>query len=697
MNLVMAATVRIHATEPGHAPRGCGGGFLGSGFFVAPSWVLTCAHVVMQGEGREVDIVFETAPGRGETTVRGTVVATLPESSRSAPGDPYDPYAAHGPHAVPDPSALRSGGWPAPDLALVQLLRPVEHACVYVTERPGALFAGGTVLYAGWTVADGRPKRLTGRCEVMGTFGGWADADEQIRLDGDWLVPGVSGGPAVDLARGEVVGVLKSRLDSGKGGTSIGVERLRSLPVPAGALTAETDDVYQALFHAHDRYHADRHTSPVGTERTWADVQSELRDGSGGRALSPQQRIDLLGRLAEFPPPVSTHSLLGLLSDLPGSRQLDHGSAPRGWRDGLGALYEAMSGDGALELILRYCMRVIAAERPYAAPSALTAEKTLWEWVKRVADDRLSREFRHELALDWHTHRADHEHHRAPGPGPGTGNDHAPPAERPCILLELEPRGWERDRYDWRIGVVGHTGEVLPVAEDSHGTALVALPARIATPLIEAFRRCDEPGHPAVLQVAVVRALLGLDVDSWRVPPDGPPLGAVRPVVVRCSDLDPPSADDAAQERLARWNRTRTAVMRAAVVDCEDGLRVSVPEVAELRALAHETVPVLCRYGAPPEPQSAAGLVRVLEGGFGVALWRRGTDGSDAVCSEFHRRAADTLTEAGTADRLPRKVHELRRGLLAGRAETFWSDGVALFYDDPHHPLPGAGQLLEAP
>ncbi|MGW8955211.1 VMAP-C domain-containing protein [Streptomyces sp. NPDC055709] len=703
----MAATVRIHGSPSGHAPDGSGGGFLGSGFFIAPSWVLTCAHVAMQGEGREVNVVFETGPGSGETSVAGTVVAALPESRHAAPTDPYAPrdpyappdpyatydqYATHDPYGGHDPS---SGGWPAPDLALVRLLRPVEYPCVYVTERPGALFGGGNVVFSGWTLVDGRPTRLSGRCEVMGTYGGWADADAQIRLDGDWLIPGVSGAPVVDPVRGEVVGVLKSRLGGSTGGTSIGVERLRSLPVPAGAVTAEADDAYQAVFHAHDRYHADRHNSPVGTDRTWADVQSELRAGAG-RALNPQQRIDLLGRLAEFPPPVSTHSLLDQLERLPGVHPRDHRPAPRGWRDGLGALYEARGGDSALELILRYCMSVIAAERPYAVPSTITAEKSLWEWVKRIAEDRLSREFRNELTLLWHTgrYRADHEHRRASVAAPEPVRR---PDSRPSVLLELEPRGWERDRYDWRIGVARHTGEVLPVAEDSHGTALDALPARIAAPLTEAFRRCDEPDSPAVLQVAVVRALLGLDVDSWRVPPDGPPLGVVRPVVVRCSDLAPPQTDAEAVERLARWNRTGSAVMRAEIVDCEDGLRVPVPESAELRSLAHETVPVLCRYGARPHPDAAAGLVRVLDGGFGVALWRRADGRDDTVCTEFHRRAADAVAESGTADRLPRKVLELRQGVHAGRTETFWSNGVALFYDDPHHPLPGSGQLLEAP
>ena len=136
--------------------------------------------------------------------------------------------------------------------------------------------------------------------------------------------------------------------------------------------------------------------------------------------------------------------------------------------------------------------------------------------------------------------------------------------------------------------------------------------------------------------------------------------------------------------------------MQAEVVDCEDGMAVRVPELTALHALAHETVPVLCRYGDRPGPETAAGLVRVLEGGFGVALWRR-TGEADAVCTEFHRRAADTVAEVRTSDRLPQKIHELRQGVRAGRTETYWSDGIALFYDDPHHSLPGSGQLLEAP
>ncbi|MFF1837074.1 trypsin-like peptidase domain-containing protein [Streptomyces sp. NPDC058231] len=675
MDLVRDATVRIHRPGGGYATDGPGPSFLGSGFFVAPGWVLTCAHVAMQGEGREVSVWYRADPhDSGLTEVPGAVVAALPGTR---------PAGSH--------------GWPAPDLALVQLRRPVEHPCVYVTERAEAMLRGRKVRVVGWARSPGGGlTTLSGDCEVKGTYGGWADADQQIRLAEDWLELGMSGGPVVDVTRGEVVGVIKSQLDGHQGGTAVGIERLRSLTVPGGPVETETDDTYQAVFHAHDRYHADRHNSPASTERTWADVQSEL-PGPLGRVLSPKRRIDLLGRLAEFPPPVSTRNLLRLLDGLPNVHARDLRPAPRGWRDGLGALCDTRvrDRDAALELILRYCMGVLAADRPYDVPSTRAATKSLWEWVKRIADEDLSRDFRQELVLHWHAvrQRRDQEHQRPPEPRNGPVRY----GERAFVLLELEPRGWERDRYDWRVGVARRTGEVLPVAEDSQGTGLGALAERLAAPLAEAFRRCDEPDSPAMLQVAVVPALLGLDVDNWRTTPDGPPLGAQRPVAVRCSDPgQQPPGEELERVRRARWNGTRNAPMRAEVVDCEDGMGVRVPEVTTLHTLPHETVPVLCRYGDRPAPEATAGLVRILEGGFGVALWRR-TGETGAVCTEFHRRAADAVAEARSADRLPQKIHELRQGVRAGRTETYWSDGVALYYDDPHHPLPGAGQLLEAP
>ncbi|MFD1657848.1 trypsin-like peptidase domain-containing protein [Streptomyces caeni] len=732
--LVMAATVRIHRAGVGYALDEPGT-FLGSGFFVAPNWVLTCAHVAEGGEGGEIVVVYETGPGRGGSAVAGAVAATVPEH----------------------PGAAVRGTWPAPDLALVQLREPVAHDCVYVSERPAAYFGEGRVFYAGWTVMGGRLQVLDGPLSVQGTLGGWSSG-VQMRLGHNDLPPGVSGGPVIDPVRGEVIGVLKSRSDQGSGGTSTGIEQLRALSVPQGEVRSEHGDLYQAVFHAHDRYHRDRQRHPDSDRPTWADVQSRL-GARPGRTLSPDERIQLLGRLAELPPPASTRSLLDILESLPDLRAALPQPAPRGWRDGLGALYEGARQDGALELVLDYAMRVMSAERPFDAPGTQDAEQALWEWVRHSAEG-LGQRYRRSLAqqrieLLRPRHRpgpgrpvsgsgrhdpvdlvpgvaswtsavpagpvpAGPPDGPAPGSEPSLVHDRAQGeharahttdgASGPSTLLELVQRGWEPDRCDWRISVARPDGEVVRL-DEAERLPLGELPRPLAGPLAEAFRQCDRPGRPAVLQVALPGALLGLAVDAWQLVPDGVPLGAERPVVVRCADRDQPpgvdefgfpaldalAADEEQRERRARWRWVHAHDAQAEVLDCDDGLRIPVPPMDRLRGLPHGAVPILCRYGDQRFEDDAVALARIVRGGFGVALWRRWHGRRDAVCGEFHRGAGDTVAGAGSAERLPELVHELRAGLRAGRAETYWADGIALLYDDPHRPLPGSGDLLEAP
>ncbi|MFJ1806200.1 MULTISPECIES: trypsin-like peptidase domain-containing protein [unclassified Streptomyces] len=750
--LVVAATVRIHRPVVGYALEEPGT-FLGSGFFVAPNWVLTCAHVACGGEGGEVAVVYETAPGRGTSTAPGRVVATLPDR-------------ADGMEHV-----LSGGNWPAPDLALVQLTEPVDdHECVYVSERPAAYYGEGRVLYAGWTENEGRLQVLDGTLTVQGTIGGWS-SDVQMRLGDNDLPYGVSGGPVIDPVRGEVIGVLKARSDHRPGGTSTGVEQLRTLRVPAEAVPAEAvpaehSDLYQAVFHAHDRYHRDRQRHPASRRQTWTDVQGRL-GARPGRTLSPDERIQLLGRLAELPPPESTRGLLDILDSLPDFQTLTPLPAPRGWRDGLGALYESASDEGALELVLDYAMRAMSAPRPFVVPSTPDAEKALWVWVWQAAQ-RLSARYRSGLAEQRieRLRRRDEAEQAAPetvpgGAGPTGGSGRRRPhrgggpgarararavgsAARPSALLEVVLRGWEPDRCDWSVSVAAPGGEVVRLHE-AERTSLADLSAHLAGPLGEAFRHCDEPGRPALLQVALPHALLGMEVDNWQLPPDEAPLGALRPVVVRCADRDrlpdeafgayavdrfgpgraeggrpdgrdeaadapapddpdfpddlenPEGPEDVDEERRARWRWLHAHRARAEVLDCDEGLRKPVPTVEQLRALSHGTVPVLCRYGDLRYEDDAEALARIVLGGYGVALWRRRRGRADAVCGEFHRGTIDGIAQPPSAQHLPEAVHDLRMRLRAGRTESFWADGVALLYDDPHQPLPGTGDLLEAP
>ncbi|MFI6489948.1 trypsin-like peptidase domain-containing protein [Streptomyces sp. NPDC050564] len=683
-DLVTAATVRIHRAGSGYALDEPGT-FLGSGFFVAPNWVLTCAHVARSGEGGEVTVVYETGPGRGTSAVAGEVATTLPQHVE----------------------AVVRGSWPAPDLALVRLRESVDHDCAYVTERPVAYYEEAKVLYSGWSVVGGELRRLNGTCTVQGTLGGWSE-DEQIRLGGDVLPPGVSGGPVVDPVRGEVVGVLKSQADRGLGGTCTAVEQLRSLPVPAGEVRGEHEDLYQAVFRAHDRYHRDRQRHPDYDGNTWADVQGQV-GARPGRAFSPFERTRLLGRLADLPPPASTGELFGILESLLGSHAAIPHPAPRAWRDGLGALYESSRQDGALELVIDYVVRVMSAERPFVDADTESAERALWRWAWRAAED-LGVRYRRQLAqqpveglrplLNRAEHQAEAQRARALA-------HVAEGAPRPYALLELEQRGWEPDRCDWRVSVGRPDGEVVRLGEAGR-IPLTELTGSLAAPLAEAFRQCDQPWRPAVLQVALPHQLLGLDVDAWRFAPDAPPLGAHRPVVVRCADREQlpdegdfvdrqMSADEEQYERAARWRRIHAYGAKAEVLDCEDGRRVPVPPAESLRGLPHTTVPVLCRYGDHRFEDDPLALLRIVHGGYSVALWRRRPDQPEAVCGEFHRRVGDTIAEAGSAERLPEVVHALRVGLRAGLRETFWADGIALFYDDPSRPLPGAGDLLEAP
>ncbi|MFC7262440.1 VMAP-C domain-containing protein [Streptomyces lutosisoli] len=734
-DLVRAATVRIHRAGAGYALDEPGT-FLGSGFFVAPNWVLTCAHVALSGEGGEVTVVYETGQGRGTATVAAEVATVLPE---------------HVERAV-------RGSWPAPDLALVRLREPVVHDCAYVTERPAAYYGEAVVFYSGWSVVGGELRRLTGTCTVQGTLG--SSDDEQIRLGGDVLPPGVSGGPVVDPVRGEVVGVLKSQVDRGIGGTCTGVEQLRALPVPASAVRAEHDDSYQAVFHGHDRYHRDRQRHPDTTRSTWTDVQSRL-GARPGRALSPEERTQLLGRLADLPPPVSTRVLLDILELLLGGPAAIPHPAPRGWRDGLGALYESSHHGAMLDLVLAYTMLVLSADRPFGTPGTRGAEQALWQWVRNAAEG-IDPTHRGRFAQQWTDllrRRQDPGTPPAEAPGEGgpepaaataSGAPSAPAAPAgsptgtpvtspgsgqltvatlsslvrmklrqtygpdrgpgPSALIELAQRGWEPDRCDWRVCVVRPDGDVERLHE-AERTPLAELPGPLAAPLAEAFRRCDQPGRPAALQVALLHPLLGLAVDEWRLGPGEPPIGVQRPVYVRFAGREQPleqdefwpygaerpAAEAESQERVARWKWIHEHEAKAEVLDCDDGLRIPVPLVEVLRGLPYRTVPVLCRYGDHRFEDDPMALVRIVHGGYGVALWRRWHGRPEAVCGEFHRQVGDTVAGPGNVVRLPELVHALRAGLHEGRTEAFWADGIALLYDDPGRPLPGTGDLLEAP
>jgi NTP-dependent ternary conflict system VMAP-like protein/trypsin-like peptidase len=681
--LAAAATVRIHPPPTGYDGGEPGPRPWGSGFFVAPGWVLTCAHVALRGgpaEGgwREVGLSF----GDIERPVRGVVEWAHPEEN-------------------PD-----DGRWPAPDLALIRLLEPVRHTCVWLTERTASVFTSGNVAFFGCTEDDGRIEPVSGRCSIRGELG----TEGELKLGHQDEIPeGASGGPMVDLERGEVIGVIKARRTGGRdGGLGLSVLQLRRLSPPAGPLLDERDDTYHRVLHAHDQYHADQHRDTSTPNETWTDAQSRL-PAAARRVLNPGQRAELLGLLAELPPPASTRALAGMITELRGRPFQGSLPAPRGWRDGLGLLYDPGAGRGELETVLRYAVYAATADHPFPAPPG--AEDRLLEWAHRTAADLVLPKWVRSRLFE-EQHARDRARITAEGQDLGWGvieepeEGPPPPASTPlpAVLLEITPHAWDPLSYDWVVYAPLPTGELTAVDADSGARGYDRPPPRLRAALSEACRRCDETGRPAMVEAALPYSLLGVPVDEWHIAGEpGTRLGDQRPVVVRCADPDPAAQQDEElrSSRQARWEKVHAGSMAPVVLDCAAGHPHPLPEPAALAALDADTVPVLCRAGATGkgerEGEDPTALIRVMVSGYDVLLWRREIVPHEPNCAEFHRGVTRTVTQAERAGALPEALRRLRADVGGGVPESYWSDSLTLVYADPARAMPGAEDFLEAP
>lgn len=530
----------------------------------------------MRLTGREVGITFSAGSLTG--TVTGRVECVLPERlEERRPGR----------HAL----------WDLPDLALVRVLAPVSHACVWLTDRSRPRF--DEVAYFGCTEDLGTPE-ITGRTtRLRGTAGNGA----AIRLgDDDEIEPGMSGGPVVDLARGEVVGVLKARRQTGGGGLAVSVVQLRTLPMAARGQVG----LYRRIMQAHDLYHYDQHLSDLDNRRTWTDVHGELPPEEGdpyaGRGrLTPGERTTLCGLLAELPPPGSSEVVRALVEAARGEEPDPLPPAPLSWRDGLGLLHDPPGGTGEAAAMLRYATDVSVAD--YREPVTPGADEELWDWVRATAE-RLWRPLRRELGERHERGLAERERRRRASAGRavhGTARRAGGLPSGASVLLEVWAHGWE-DVYDWRVSVLAgpaHAGRVTPVDSGVRAT-LAGLPEALRVPLAEGFRRCDTHEAAALLEVAVAPELFGLAVDAWVVV-GGVPLGVQRPVVLRhpagtagvgraggttaATATTGPNpggarehpADREGTDAAARWARVQAGPLQDERADCAGGARAAPP------------------------------------------------------------------------------------------------------------------------
>ncbi|MGP4051342.1 SAV_2336 N-terminal domain-related protein [Streptomyces sp. 2A115] len=321
--LVRRAVVRVDA------PGTPSGARTGSGFFLAPGWVVTCASVV--GQRQEA---------RGPDGHSAVGVTTMD-------GQRYRV------------EQVREVG----DLALLRVPGAVDPDCLWLTDKPHVPI-GEATLY-GTTGPTDAPRMTTVSVAMAGELG-----RDVLRVSAERVPPpAASGSPVIDQRDGELIGVV---LD---GASVDGEARVRVVRIAAlRALCASGDEgagLWHSIVRAHDRHHAERFRTR-GSNMTWTGLQTWLaaRWSAVGK-LSSVQRTELYEILAGLPPPGSPD----MVSDLLGERGVDR-YRPYSWRDGVGHLPRGDWADLALMYAARLWVRL--ADHPDADWSPALARLRAW-------------------------------------------------------------------------------------------------------------------------------------------------------------------------------------------------------------------------------------------------------------------------------------------------------------------------------
>ncbi|MFF0743890.1 trypsin-like peptidase domain-containing protein [Streptomyces sp. NPDC004111] len=644
--LAAAATVHFTADAPG-TPR-----MWGSGFFVAPGLIVTCAHVLRVPLRVKRDTVFLV---RGDGFQGGLPARARLAASLWDLGD-----------EGPIPTGL--------DLAVVRLEDPApDHECVWLAdwaEQP----AGDRRTVLGYVPrgedGEGAGEKWSAATRVAvheGTYGRRFDESE-VRI-----VPGLSGGPVLDPAAGAVVGVTKSRRpDDLSGGLSIATTALRRFD--------RFDGLYQEIVREHDTWH-ERRRSGAGDD--WIARQSALAGPAAaydGSTWTPEDRRTALGLLAALSAPEAPYVVITLARiALPRRRVADPAVAPVSWRDGHGELYDGSAPQRA-EHFLRYLDDV---QRLTASQGRGSRE--LAEWIERRRGggaERRPEPLPEVLA-------APREDGQGPRCYPGPDDD------RPVVILELLKLQNQGNSYDWRLRMGDADG--YPVYE-GHAVPAEELLFRVSEPLAELFSRVDLTEWPAPLEIALDLGEFHRPWHRWQPHQQAnlherelkELIGVRRPVVMR--HLDRLGTHDDSWS--ARWEATRTApALTARRTPPRGGLLAK----GQLASYAAGEIPVLCR--GPREGDGAAALKAAIDAGHGIALWH--VDGHPGQrcresCDTLHAFTGREFARARHATEIPDRLRRIRED-ISNSNQPHPAEGLALLYDDPRRPAPEDQGVLDSP
>ncbi|BAJ26215.1 MULTISPECIES: trypsin-like peptidase domain-containing protein [Kitasatospora] len=626
----------------------------GSGFFVAPGVVLSCAHVAGGTVGGPASVEHE---GRAYA---GRVLAAAPDAAAAA--------------------ASGQSLYPFPDLALLELDDPPPgHPCVWLD--PEAPPFRTELTAAGFTPLMGA--RLA-KLEAGGRTGRPGQA--MLELVGGEVNPGLSGGPVLSSRSGGVVAVVKAtrEADTAMGGYGVPVSALRLLD-PA---------VYRRVLAAHDRFHA--------ADGRWRALADPLADAPG------RERRPLAERDAD-------RAFLELLADLPASPEQGQGlgaelraaflrAAPAGAfepelplldrRDvylELAALLPA--GDGQLPPELAYCADLVRSLPPGGPLARRLRDRVLI----RAAESGLGEAARRLTDGD------------APEPP-------RPAASvRPSVIARVRHSLRDRTRYHVMLWRFHGPEEIVPAGAESAELPLPGALALLAGSLpaqIETVEALDDAGRPALVELILPHEALDEDYADWQLWPEQfwSTLGRDHHLVVR-------SLERHQEPRLhrpwqVRWERLADRPLGGALVCVCGRGRLQQPRALNAAFNTAPGVAALALAGSPREGELAQAFRVAVASGVPVMLWERGGEphslGADACATgcaapgrgdcaggRFLRAARAALADTHR-DAAPDRVSVLRNEaelLVAADGpdpapEPPLGDRVVLLWDDPARRLP---------
>jgi hypothetical protein len=754
--MVRPSLARIGAPGDGYATDR--DPYWGSGFFVAPGWLLTCAHVVGKG---------------GAAVCRGESAMSVTWQERTAADDEWADRTGAGTAVLvaprPDsPQAVRDP-WPFPDLALVRVTGADDVPCLWLGDRePGARTSLG--IY-GWSVQ-------TGELGVRHALGELAGSDARaLLLAGSLPVGGLSGGPVLDLRQGSVIGVIKGRRR--EDGVAVPVTALYELlDLPEGGR------VVREVLRAHDLYHLGRLGGVPSPHPDWTALQAALpAHGPAVSGITVELRTRLYGHLAQLPPPAGAGEVVHLVEDV--KEQVRGERLPslmvrnvRTWREGAGLLHGLRTlepgGGGTLvdlDAVLLYAAKVArkaAREGAGQADPAVLRAFTAWiagqaaghrHWAVGEAIGSLLEGTGGGRAVEGTVRvaeiggtagaEADAEAGQVvsvaapaltgfagvpsqPGPVEPLRTAAPSPGTRTDVLVKVGAPMYD-GRYPWSVQLVYDGRDVTPVDADDRGVRAEELAGVLREPLARALSHGDHGEHLAAIEVFLPRKLFDLPVDEWQLvpgPPEGEdgdgepgrrpdaeddddlvderamPLGMRRTVVIR--DVRRNGRTPSPEWR-RRWKGVQDGPLaheplhgRPAAEGPADGHPRGVraggtyPYYRALTAMGDACVPVYC--GPVGSGEGRAAMRDALMAGHSVVLWRRDRHDHDE-CRDFHRQAARLLARARRADGLHGPVRDLR--IRLADPDTARSEGLrgklAVLFDPPDRPPYGTETMRPPP